>query len=80
MSLCGTVRGEAATETLWQSRELVHGPDSLAVESREKLLAPTAAVLALALMVYGYAHIAGTQWFTGMRVWTGIRTARPKCW
>ena len=42
---------------------------------REKLLAPTAAVIALALMVYGYAHLAGTQWFTGLRVWTGIRTA-----
>ena len=37
---------------------------------REKLLAPTAAVIALALMVYGYAHLAGTQWFTGLRVWT----------
>ena len=42
--------------------------------SRDKLLAPIAAVLALALMAYGYARLDGKQWFTGMRVWTGVRT------
>lgn len=41
---------------------------------RDKLLAPLAGVIALALLAYGYAHLAGTKWFTGMRLWTGIRT------
>ena len=42
--------------------------------SRDKLLAPIAAVLGLALLGYGYARLDGKQWFTGMRVWTGVRT------
>ncbi len=43
--------------------------------SRAKLLAPLAAVIALALMAYGYARLPGNEWFTGARVWTGVRTA-----
>lgn len=42
---------------------------------RSALLAPVAALLALALIAYGYAHLAGKQWFTGDRIWTAIRTA-----
>lgn len=42
---------------------------------RSALLVPLAAVLALALLGYGYAHIAGVHWFTAARIWTAVRTA-----
>ncbi len=42
--------------------------------NRDKLLAPIAGALALALMIYGYARLDSKQWFAGMRVWTGVRT------
>lgn len=42
--------------------------------TRDKLLAPIAGVVALALLAYGYARLEGDQWFTAARLWTGIRT------
>lgn len=42
--------------------------------TRDKLLVPVAAVIALALLAYGYARLEGDQWFTAARIWIGIRT------